>query len=299
MDVNIQKYMALISVVEQGSFSRAAEAMAYSQSGISRMVKDLENEWGFTLVERGKRGVALTSDGMAILPYVKRIVEDFRMLQRQTEEISGLETGLIRIGTIASVAANLLPDIISRFQKDHPRIEFELMLGGYDAIRSWISDGTADCGFLSLDAAGGLDCTEILRDEFKVILPEGHPLAKAAPTSPSKSPDTFPIEKLADYPFILIEKKGSTEISELLAEKGIKTNTRYTTIDDYAAMSMVESGLGISILNGLVLERCPYRIVQMSMPDTAYRTIVFAVRNKEMCSRAVREFSEYVFSKTE
>ena len=66
-----------------GSFSRAAEAMAYSQSGISRMVKDLENEWGFTLVERGKRGVALTSDGMAILPYVKRIVEDFRMLQRQ------------------------------------------------------------------------------------------------------------------------------------------------------------------------------------------------------------------------
>ena len=129
MDVNIQKYMALISVVEQGSFSRAAEAMAYSQSGISRMVKDLENEWGFTLVERGKRGVALTSDGMAILPYVKRIVEDFRMLQRQTEEISGLETGLIRIGTIASVAANLLPDIISRFQKDHEQSNQEYHFG--------------------------------------------------------------------------------------------------------------------------------------------------------------------------
>lgn len=285
MEVNIQKYMALINVVEQGSFSKAAEAMAYSQSGISRMIKDLEKEWGFILLERGRRGVSLSSDGTAILPYVKRIVEDFKLLQRQTEEISGLETGLIRIATISSVAQNLLPDIISRFQWDYPNIEFELMLGGYDEIRSWISDGTADCGFLSHTAAKGLDCTEVIRDEFKVILPKDHAFSES---------NVFPIERLADDPFILIEKKGNTEISEMLSEKGIVTQTRFTTIDDYAAMSMVESGLGISMLNGLVLKRCPYDIVQKSMSDTAFRTIVFAVRDKDMCSRAVRKFSEYI-----
>jgi DNA-binding transcriptional LysR family regulator len=309
MDANIQKYMALINVVEQGSFSKAAEAMAYSQSGISRMIKDLEDEWGFTLVERGKRGVSLTSDGTAILPYVRRMVEDYKLLQRQTEEISGLEKGLIRIGTMSSVAQNLLPDIISRFQKDHPHIEFELMLGGYDEIRDWIKDGSADCGFLSLTASEGLDCTEVYRDEFKVILPENHPLAGVDSSLVAESShqsvsdsisddsvanDPFPVDKLTDDPFILIEKKGNTEISEMLAEKGIKTNTRFTTIDDYAAMSMVESGLGISILNGLVLARCPYRIVQKSMSDTAYRTIVFAVRDKDMCSRAVREFARFI-----
>ena len=80
----------------------------------------------------------------------------------------------------------------------------------------------------------------------------------------------------------------------MLSEKGIVTQTRFTTIDDYAAMSMVESGLGISMLNGLVLKRCPYDIVQKSMSDTAFRTIVFAVRDKDMCSRAVRKFSEYI-----
>ena len=72
MDMNIQKYMAFVKTVEYGSFTKAAEILNYSQSGISRMINDLEKEWKVVLLERGKSGVKLTSDGMKLLPRCKR-----------------------------------------------------------------------------------------------------------------------------------------------------------------------------------------------------------------------------------
>ena len=69
---NFQKFMAFLTTVEYGSFTKAAEILHYSQSGISRMIQDLENEWNVTLLERGKNGVRLTSDGIRLLPYRRR-----------------------------------------------------------------------------------------------------------------------------------------------------------------------------------------------------------------------------------
>ena len=75
MDINIQKIKAFIKTVELGSISKAADSLAYSQSGISRMIQDLEREWKVTLLERGKGGVRLTSDGYKLLPHAKSICE--------------------------------------------------------------------------------------------------------------------------------------------------------------------------------------------------------------------------------
>lgn len=68
MDMNIQKYMAFVKTIELGSFTKAAEALSYSQSAISRMIHDLEKEWKVSLLERSKNGVKLTSDGYKLLP---------------------------------------------------------------------------------------------------------------------------------------------------------------------------------------------------------------------------------------
>ena len=70
--MNIQKYMAFVKTVECGSFTKAAVALNFTQSGISRMIKDLETEWGVSLLERGRAGVILTSDGQKILPQLKK-----------------------------------------------------------------------------------------------------------------------------------------------------------------------------------------------------------------------------------
>ena len=89
MDMNLQKYMAFVKTVEYGSFTKAAEILNYSQSGISRMIHDLEQEWKVTLLERGRGGVSLTSDGMKLLPYAENVCREYEKLQVQVEELTG------------------------------------------------------------------------------------------------------------------------------------------------------------------------------------------------------------------
>ena len=103
MDMNIQKHMAFVKTVEYGSFTKAAEILNYSQSGISRMINDLEKDWNVTLLERGKAGVKLTSDGLRLLPYAKNVCSEYEKLLMQVDEINGLQSGLIRIGTFRAL----------------------------------------------------------------------------------------------------------------------------------------------------------------------------------------------------
>lgn len=150
MDMNIQKYMAFVKTVEYGSFTKAAKILNYSQSGISRMINDLEKEWKVVLLERGKAGVKLTSDGMKLLPYARNVCMEYEKLQMEVDGLNGLQSRIIRIGTFSSVATHWFPNIIKEFQKAYPGIDYELLLGDYTEIEEWISEGRVDYGFLRL-----------------------------------------------------------------------------------------------------------------------------------------------------
>ena len=134
MNGNILKYFAFIKTVECGSFTKAAQVLNYSQSGISRMIGDLEKEWKITLLERSRGGLCLTSDGLRVLPLARTLCADYEKLQSQVSDLNGLRSGMIRIGTFSSVATHWLPNIIRQFQKDYPNIDYELLLGDYAEI---------------------------------------------------------------------------------------------------------------------------------------------------------------------
>lgn len=285
MDMNIQKFMAFVKTVEYGSFTKAAEMLNYSQSGISRMINDLERDWKVTLLERGKAGVRLTSDGVKLLPYAKSVCREYEKLLTQVDELNGLQSGLIRIGTFSSVAAHWLPNIIKAFQNDYPNIDYELLLGEYSEIEEWILEGRVDCGFLCLPTHSALDTIFLEQDKFLAVLPENHPLTEL---------DKIPVAALCEEPFMLLEKGKKTEISEIFEKRGLTPNTHFTTIDDYAVMSMVESGLGVSILPQLILKRIPYKIVTKELDVPAYRNIGLAMRNKQTASLAVKRFIDYL-----
>lgn len=285
MDMNIQKYMAFVKTVDYGSFTKAAEKLNYSQSGISRMINDLEKEWRVTLLERGRAGVRLTSDGLKLLPFAQSVCNEYQNLQAQVNELNGLQSGLIRIGTFSSVATHWLPNIIKAFQKDYPNIDYELLLGDYTEIESWILDGRIDCGFLRLPTLTEFETTFLEQDKLLVVLPENHPMADC---------DYFPVKALCDYPFMLLEKGAKAEISEIFEKCNIKPKVHFTTWDDYAIMSMVESGLGISILPELILQRIPYRIVIKELDIPAYRNIGLAMNDKRSASLAVKRFLDYL-----
>lgn len=281
----MQKYKALLKTVECGSFTKAAQILQYSQSGISRMIGDLEREWGVRLLERSRTGVLLTSDGMQILPYAKRVCAEYDRLQMQVDALHGIQTGTIRIGTFSSVATHWLPNIIRAFQQDCPHVDYELLLGDYTEIETWIQDGRVDCGFLRLPTRPEFETIELERDRLMAILPENHRLAGCA---------RFPIRALEEEPSLLLEKGGKAEIAQVLAHSGVSPQIRFTTWDDYAVMSMVECGLGISILPELILRRVPYRIVARELDVPAYRRIGLAMRSRKTCTLALQRFLAYL-----
>lgn len=285
MDMNLQKYLSFVKTVEYGSFTKAAEILNYSQSGISRMISDLENDWGITLLERGKSGVKPTSDGLKLLPFAQNLCSDFEKLKMQADELNGLQSGLIRIGTFSSVATHWLPNIIKEFQKDYPSIDYELLLGDYTEIEEWIQSGRVDCGFLRLPTHNNFETIFLHQDRLLAIIPENHPLSGC---------EKFPVAALCDEPFMLLEKGAKSEISEIFEQNGLSPNIRFTTWDDYAVMSMVESGLGIAILPELILKRTPYKIVAKELDVPAGRSIGLALRDRKTASLAVKRFIEYL-----
>ncbi|MGN1267501.1 MAG: LysR family transcriptional regulator [Dorea sp.] len=285
MTTNIQKYMAFLTTVEYGSFTKAAEILHYSQSGISRMIQDLENEWHVTLLERGKNGVRLTSDGIRLLPFIKNICRDHQELQTEIDDLNGLQSGILRIGAFTSVSSYWLPNIVKAFHKDYPNIEYEFLLGDYDEMEKWILEGRVDCGFLSLPAHSELEIFPVEHDELVVILSKEHPLADLP---------AFPMKSLEEYPFLLMAKDDNTDIIDVLRENCLSPDIRLTTWDDYAIAAMVESNLGISILPRLTLKRTPYDIVIKSLEKPVYREIGFAVREWKTVSQAVKRFKDYI-----
>lgn len=285
LDTGIQKYQAFVTAVECGSFTRAADMLHYSQSGISRMIHDLEAEWGVTLLERGKAGVRLTSDGIRLLPHAQRICQAYQALQTQVDALHGLQAGLIRIGTFSSVATHWLPRMIRAFEQAYPKIEYELLLGDYAEIESWVQSGRVDCGFIRLPAQADLHTFLLEEDTLMAVLPLAHPLAGAA---------RVPIQALAEQPFIQLEKGGRAEAAEIFARAAVTPNIRFTTWDDYAVMSMVEQGLGVSILPALILRRIPYHIAVRPLEPAACRRIGLALRDEHALSPAVQRFLTYL-----
>ena len=285
MEANLQKYQAFVATVENGSFTKAAQALHYSQSGVSRMVSDLEHEWQVTLLERHKGGVRLSADGARILPYAKSLCEEYDKLLVAVDEVRGLHSGLIRIATFSSGASQWLPNIIKDFRAAYPNVAYEILLGDYTEIERWIMEGRVDCGFIPLPVHESLETVLLERDQMMAVLPADHPLAGA---------EAFPLEALEGEPFMVLEKGAGEEVDAILREQGVQPRVNFITWDDYAIMAMVEKGLGISILTEMIMRRCPYNVVALPLEKPVYRNIALAFRGKERSSLALQRFIEYL-----
>ena len=285
MENSLLKYLAFVKTVERGSFTRAAKELDYAQSSISKMVADLEAEWGMTLLERSKSGVRLTSAGEQVMPLLRKILNDHQELEGQICRIKGIETGVVRIGTFASVAINWLPNILAVLQKDYPGIGYEMLLGDYDEVGQWIREGRVDCGFLRLPTLPQFDTILLKQDEYKVVLPSGHCLAEG---------ETIDIEDLNGLPFLLLEHGGKTEVSDMLECSHVQPDIRFTTWEDFAIMAMVEKGMGVSILPDMILQRIPYQLEIRPLRKPYYRSIGLAIKNPKHITPAVKKFIDYL-----
>lgn len=286
--MNFLKAEAFIKTVELGSLTKAAEALGYTQSGISHMIQAIEEETGTLLLHRNRSGLLLTSDGRHLLPYIRGIVDAGHSLTEEINKLHGLESGCIRIGTFSSISCHWLPVLMKEFKALHPGIDFELIQGDYADIETWAKEGRIDFGFVRLPIQSNLSVIPLKKDRLMVILPENHPLANNK---------TFPVNALGEETFILLEEGSNSEITNFFQQVSIHPNVRFRVKDDYTIMSMVENQLGISILPELVLYRNPYHIVTMELDLPHYRSLGIVKKDVMSSGCAVQKFLDYITDK--
>lgn len=281
----MNRYIVLQKIIELGSFTKAAEELGYTQSSISQMVASLEKELSIKLLKRSRTGVKLTIEGEELYPFIERSILQYRAMQEKANEIKGLDTGIIRVGTISSITCHWMPQLIKGFQELYPNVQFLFHQGDYSSIQEWIKTGAVDFGFITPPAVTELETIMIKEGEMLAVLPKDHPLAK----HPSVS-----LEEIVSEPFILLEEGHYSEPVEAFHAAGLEPNIKYTIHDDYAIMTMVEAGLGISILAELVLRRTNYDIVCRSVNPPVFRNLAIGYKDKNSLPIASKYFIEYL-----
>lgn len=283
--MKMNRYIALQKIIELGSFTKAAQALGYTQSSISQMIASLENELSMKLLRRSRTGVRLTPEGMELYPFIERTILQYRAMQEKANEIKGLETGILRVGTISSITCHWMPMLIREFQKLYPNVRFLFHQGDYSSIQEWIKTGAVDFGFVTPPAATELETIPIKEGEMLAILPVSHPLAAQG---------SIRLQDIADEPFILLEEGHYSEPVNAFHAAGLEPNIKYTVHDDYAIMTMVEAGLGVSILAELMLRRTGFDIVRLPVDPPIYRHLAIAYKERDSLPIASKYFIDYL-----
>jgi len=281
----MERYIALVKTVELGSFTRAAEVLGYTQPAMSQMIASLERELGLKLLFRSRWGVRLTPEGERLMPSAAAAVAQYQAMQNIAGEIRGLESGVVRIGAISSVSCHWLPPVIKKFWSTYPNVRLIVHQGDYTSIPEWVRAGELDFGFVTPDAVDGLEPRFLKKGEHRVCLPRGHRLAERA---------FVPLEELAGEPFLLLEEGAYSEPLAAFRAVGIEPEVRMTMHDDYSILSMVEQGLGVTILPELVLRKQSYDIVMLPPRPMITRTLGIIARPQGQLSIAARRFIDFL-----
>ena len=285
--MDTKKYEVFAKTVELASLTRAAEELGLTQSGVSHIIAAIEEELGFRLLTRTRTGARLTTEGEKIIPYVRELLRQEKLMHQTAAEVRGVAAGEVRIATFTSVATHWLPAMIKEFEREYPQVEFRLFNGDYHDVNNWLSDGSVDLGFIALPSELKCEKITLKEDRLMAVLPKGHPLADA------------PICRVADVarqPFISLLESSDHDARRALETAGVNPNVKFTTKDDYAVMAMVSQGLGVSIMPELLLAGHEEGIDIRPLDPPASRTVAIALPFGKKTGPAARRFAEFAAS---
>ena len=153
--MDTKKWEALLTAVEAGSFTKAAERLGYTQSGLTHMMHALEKEVGLSLLLRDRYGVRLTTAGERLLPAVRDLQQAAKRLENQIALVGSTKKENIRVAAYSSICMHWLPSIVSKFRRDYPDISVDIRMGNVDEMYTWLQEDKVDLSFVSNQRRGG------------------------------------------------------------------------------------------------------------------------------------------------
>ena len=275
------KCEAFLAAAEQGSLTAAAELLGYTQSGITRMIGTLEEELGFPLFLRSKKGVQLTENGKLMLPLLREVVRVHRNAEQFGAEICGIVRGSLSIGCYYSISALWMPKILTAFRARYPGVTVRMQEGGNLEMARWLSERSVDCCFCAKPASDGYDWLPVFRDELVAWLPQDHPLADKP---------AFPLSALQEEPFIYTSPNHDTDLDRLLAAHDLHPRTCFTTRDGFTTYNMVGAGLGVSFNQRLISRRWNGTVAEVPFDPPQFVTLGISVPSLKEASPAAKKF---------
>ncbi|MFC5826004.1 LysR family transcriptional regulator [Nonomuraea insulae] len=247
MDASLRQLAAYVAVARAAGFTAAAAQLRVSQSTLSRAVSDLERVLGVQLLERDTRNVRLTAAGQETLRVAEQIVDAHRSGMKQLRRYLLGESGVVVMATLPSVAAVLLPQMISTFRGRRPGVSVRIMDGLERAVIGRVLNGDADFAVTTVGAASDrLEHRPLIRDRFRAVLPQSHPLAAR---------DEVTWEDLAAEPFLAVGPESSVRrLTDAAFEQAGAMVTPAAEAGNVATVGgLVAAGLGVSAMPALVL----------------------------------------------
>lgn len=242
MEVSLAQLRSLVALAKTGSFTAAAELIHRTQPAISFQIKQMEETLGLDLVERGGRGIRLTSIASELAPEISKLLIELDHLLGAARKLGTLEFGVIRIGCVPSVAAQFLPRKIASFRKSFPKVRFMVWDEDEATVARMVRNGEVDFGITSkMSIPPDLEAADIIDDPVRAVYAIGHPIGDANPLN---------VEELSRHDLIVLRTGGGLRS---IVEEGFARQRRtlfpiyevnyYTT-----ALSLAQSGLGVALL---------------------------------------------------
>lgn len=226
------------------NLTEVANALFATQPGVSRAIKELEDELGVEIFERrGKRLMGLTEPGKTLVEVVERVLLDTQNLREIANQFAGSDQGGLSIATTHTQARYALPPVIKQFKGAYPKVHLGLHQASPVQIAEMVSDGRADIGISTeaLDRFPELITFPCYRWHHSVIVPAGHPLEQVKPLT---------LEAIAEHPVITYDEAftGRSQVDQAFAAAGVAPDVVLTAIDADVIKTYVEVGLGIGII---------------------------------------------------
>jgi len=244
MDMELEQLRTLVAAAEAGSLSGAARLRHLTQPAVSLQIKALEEDLGARLFHRRSRGVELTEAGRAFVRHARRTLQGVRAAREEVAEIKGAARGTLRLGVTDAAATGLLPRVFVPFRRRHPGIEVSVEVGSTAPLAARLREGELDLVLGTLPVADEDLIAEVIHEERLLL---------AAPVRARG----VAVARLAERePFIAYPRDSTTRrlVERAVARAGIEIRPMMEIGRPSAMVSLVEAGLGISVLPESVVE---------------------------------------------
>ena len=263
--MNFQQLRYVRETVRQGlNLTEAANRLFTSQPGVSKQIRELEDELGVDIfVRRGKRLVSLTEPGKAVVQIIERVLLEAENLKQVGREFKDEQVGTLTVATTHTQARYALPRVVAAFKKRYPRVKLVLAQGSPPQLAEMVLAGTADMAIATeaLDHYPQLLALPGYSWHHTIVVPLKHPLLEAGRVS---------LEALARHPIITYDTAftGRSHIDEAFAAHGLTLDLVLTAIDADVIKTYVEMGLGVGIVASMAFE--PQRDRQLKAIDAGH-----------------------------